>query len=579
MLPPQINHIGHYYHTVKYLKPEQILWAIWRKLYRPKPDLGPAPRIWPTSVMWVAPAARPISMTAPDCCQFLNLELGIASSECWNNSFCDKHWLYHLHYFDDLNAPEAEDRLEWHHNLIHRWIAENPPGTGTGWEPYPTALRIVNWIKWGLAGNGLHAKWRNSLAVQARWLFKQIEWHLPGHHLLADAKALVFAGLFFEGEEARKWLDQGMAILARELPAQILPDGGHFERSPMVHARTLEDMLDLINLSRTHGNAVPEEHRPLVATWPGIAAGMRRWLALLCHPDGDIAFFNDATLGSAPSLADLEQYALRLGLAAIDSGREGLTHLGHTGYIRMAHKDTVALLDVAPIGPDYLPGHAHADTLSFELALFGRRVLVNSGTSEYAAGPERQRQRGTPAHNTVTINGANSSEVWRGFRVARRAKPFGLWVESNDNLLKVSCSHDGYRRLSGRSVHRRFWHFSPGELRVIDTVEGSFKTARARFHFHPAVEIREEAGGLSAKLGDGQRLDIAIDGGTGRLRPATWHPAFGISVPNQCLEVTFAEDKLKTIFTWQEIVRNSSTDKAPPAYARDTANAEGNEES
>ncbi|MFB1490650.1 MULTISPECIES: heparinase II/III family protein [unclassified Thiocapsa] len=46
----------------------------------------------------------------------------------------------------------------------------------------------------------------------------------------------------------------------------------------------------------------------------------------------------------------------------------------------------VALLDVAPIGPDYLPGHAHADTLSFELSLFGQRVIVNGGTSRYRIG-------------------------------------------------------------------------------------------------------------------------------------------------------------------------------------------------
>jgi uncharacterized heparinase superfamily protein len=551
MLPSKIKNIGLAYHTLKHLKPKQILWWVWSKAYRPKPDLGPAPLIWPTSVMWVTPAPRPVSMTAPDCCRFFNLEMDIASPDCWKNSFCDKHWVSNLHYFDDLNAPEAEDRLEWHRNLIHRWIAENPPGTGTGWEPYPTALRIVNWIKWGLSGNGLHTKWRDSLAVQARWLFKQIEWHLPGTHLFANAKALVFAGLFFEGEEARRWLDHGMAILSRQMPEQILPDGGHFERSPMVHALAVEDMLDLINLSRTYANAVPGAHRPFVATWPDIAAGMRRYLALLCHPDGGIAFLNDAALGVAPSYADLEQYATRLGLTAIDSGSEGLTHLGDTGYIRMANKDALALLDVAPIGPDDLPGHAHADTLSFELSLFGRRVLVNSGTSEYGAGPERQRQRGTSAHNTVTINGENSSEVWSDFRVARRAKPFGLWVESNDDRMKVSCSHDGYRRLPGQPVHRRFWHFSPGELTVTDSIEGNVKTARARFHFHPDLDIDTGPEGFSVGVGEERQLKIAIDGGDAFIEPATWHPEFGRSQPNQCLDIVFKGDKLTTTFFWK----------------------------
>ena len=492
-------------------------------------------------------------MTAPDSCRFLGQEKSIASPGCWNDPACDKLWLYNLHYFDNLNAAGAEDRTEWHRDLIHRWVEENPPGRGTGWEPYPTALRIVNWIKWGLSGNGLHAKWRQSLAVQARWLGKRLERHLGGIRLFAEAKALVFAGLFFEGEEPRRWLDQGLAVLAREIPEQILPDGGHGERSPACHALALEDLLDLINLVRTYANALPEAHRPFVGTWPAIAAGMRRWLSLLSHPDGDIAFFNDAALDIAPRRSELERYAGRLELAAGEVNPAGLTHLGDSGYIRMANPEAVALLDVAPVGPDYLPGHAHADTLSFELSLFGRRVLVNSGTSEYARTPERLRQRGTPAHNTVTVNDRDSSQVWGANQVGRRATPFGLWVESSGQTMKVSCSHDGYRRLAGKPVHRRYWHFTPGQLKVTDSLEGNFKTARARFHFHPDVDIREDAGGLSAKPGDGQRLDIAIDGGAGRLLPSTWHPAFGESVPSQCLEVVFAGDKVETVFTWQQV--------------------------
>ena len=559
MLPSHIKSVGLYYHTLKHLNPEQILWWAWRKLYRPRPDLRPAPMVWPTSIMWVKSATKPISMTAPDCCRFLNFELSIASPDCWNNPFCDKLWLYNLHYFDDLNAPEAEDRLEWHRNLIHRWIAENPPGTGTGWEPYPTARRIVNWVKWSLSGNAIHTKWRLSLAVQTRWLFKHIEWHRPGRHLFTDAKALVFAGLFFEGEEARKWLDRGLAILARELPAQILPDNGHFERSPMVHALAVEDMLDLINLTATYANAVPTEHRPFVASWPGIAAGMRRCLALLCHPDGDIAFFNDATLDITPRRAELEDYAGRLGLAAIESGGEGLTHLGDTGYIRIAAGDAVALLDVAPIGPDDLPGYAHADTLSFELSLFSQRVLANSGTSEYGASIERQRQRGTMAHNTVTVNDADSSEVWGGFRVARRAKPFGLWVESSEHTMKVSCSHDGYRRLFGKPVHRRFWLFTPGEMKITDTVEGNFKTARARFHFHPDADIQASADGFAVDLNGGQQMEIGIEGGVSTILSTTWHPGFGRSQPNQCLEVVFKGPRIETVFNWQ--VKSSEIEK------------------
>ena len=203
-----------------------------------------------------------------------------------------------------------------------------------------------------------------------------------------------------------------------------------------------------------------------------------------------------------------------------------------------------------PLGPDYLPGHAHADTLSFELSLFGRRVLVNSGTSEYGTGPERLRQRGTPAHNTVTINDADSSEVWGGFGVGRRARPLGLWVGNSDHTMKVSCSHDGYSRLSGRPVHRRLWHFSPGELKVTDTIEGYFNRARARFHFHPDVHVQAAADGIEARLGGGQQIKLGIGGGGAAIISTTWHPQFGLSQANQCLEVVFRGPRIETVFSW-----------------------------
>ena len=191
-----------------------------------------------------------------------------------------KLWRYNLHYFDDLNAQDAAGRAALHAALLAQWVRENPPARGTGWEPYPTSLRIVNWIKWALAGNELPAECLHSLAVQARHLARRLELHLLGNHLFANAKALVFAGLFFAGDEAQGWLDTGMAILAREVPEQILADGGQFERSTMYHALACEDMLDLINVMRAYGAPVP-------ADWPVIAARMKDWLAAMCHPDGE----------------------------------------------------------------------------------------------------------------------------------------------------------------------------------------------------------------------------------------------------------------------------------------------------
>ena len=168
-------------------------------------------------------------------------------------------FLYNLHYFDDLNSQNSSDRTKWHHDLIAHWILENPPAKGKGWDPYPTSLRLTNWIKWSLSGHCLSSEAKQSLFIQTRWLARRLEWHLLGNHLFVNAKALVFSGLFFAGPEAQKWLTKGIKILSKEIPEQILPDGGHFERSPMYHALALEDMVDLVNISQVFDGVLSEE--------------------------------------------------------------------------------------------------------------------------------------------------------------------------------------------------------------------------------------------------------------------------------------------------------------------------------
>src|SRR5262249_62037398 len=92
-------------------------------------------------------------------------------------------------------------------------------------------------------------------------------------------------------------------------------------------------------------------------------------------------------------------------------------------------------------------------------------------------GPDRETERGTPSHSTVTVDGENSTEVWAGFRVARRARPFDLVVSRESRGLRLSCAHDGYMRLPGRPVHRRRWSFYAGALQVEDRIEGEYGTA------------------------------------------------------------------------------------------------------
>ncbi len=467
-------------------------------------------------------------MRGPDQFEFLNVRRRVRDRSDWNRVEWPMLWRYHLHYFDDLNAVDFRARADWHHALIERWIAENPPTIGVGWDPYPTSLRIVNWIKWWLAGASASRNALHSVRIQLARVASRLEYHLLGNHLLENGRALVFGGLFFVGDEANRWLHRGLDILAQQLPEQILGDGGHFERSPMYHQIVLAGLLDLYNLMRVFDRPERLKLAPYLER-------MLRWSRVMRHPDGEIALFNDAAFYEAPSPLRLEKYASAIGVvlpvAEVLTAEVTSVHLKSSGYVRVARDSYTALLNVGSVAPDYQPGHAHADTLSFELSTMGRRLIVDTGTSTYELGIRRNWERGTAAHNSIVLNGLNSSDMWGGFRVARRARILMATLSSDMAGAKVVAAHDGYRHLSSRAVHERRWEFGLDHMRIDDLIHGRGEV-KVEFilNFHPAFELVQIAGmRFVARTSDGAAA-ATIDTPrelTARIGEFSFAPQFG----------------------------------------------------
>jgi uncharacterized heparinase superfamily protein len=468
--------------TLKYLKFQQLFKRLTRIFISIKPDLSPAPAIAIPVQSLKMPIKKQVSMLSEFSFNFLNLESEVKNKIDWNSPNHDKLWLYNLHYFDDLNSLDSEKRRDWHYNLIYKWIVENPPGDGIGWDAYPSSLRITNWIKWSICGNGFDQNILNSLAIQLRYLSKNLETHLLGNHYFANAKALYFGGLFFTGPEADNWYKVGSSILISEIEEQVLNDGGHFELSPMYHSIFCEDLLDLFNIDLVYN----KKSLPILKTK---IIDMLSWIKVMSHPDKKLSFFNDATFGVAPRFDDLNSYAKRLNIEFNLNLNNTLSNLKDSGYIRVNGTNIVAILDVAKIGPNYLPGHGHADALSFEISLFGSRFIVNSGISTYNVSNERQMQRGTSMHSTINIDNKDSSELWSAFRVGRRANIKEIKINQKDSL-NISASHDGYYRLFGKPCHCREWIFSDNQLKLLDTVLGhGFHKIESVLPLGPEVEI------------------------------------------------------------------------------------------
>ncbi|WP_409419045.1 heparinase II/III family protein [Marinomonas sp. RS-M-Aa-14] len=528
--------------TIKYLKFNQVYYRLF--YYLKKVKITSIVSSGCSSWRWSGETLYNQSIFKNDIVLFLNEGGVVNSKNAWNSPQYSKLWLYNLHYFDDLNSESYAERELIHYQFIDRWIAENPACFGNGWEPYPISLRLVNWVKWFSRKESVEQKYLNSIAIQADALTQQLEYHILGNHLFANAKALVFVGAYLQGKDAKRFLDLGLKILDREIPEQFLDDGAHFELSPMYHEILLWDLLELIDLAEVSQNpSLVERH----SQWRVVAEKALRWLKTMMHPDGEISFFNDAAIGIAAKPHQIFAYADKLKLS-YEVNKKVLMTNETSGYSRVDTGFFTLFFDHANVGPDYLPGHAHADTLSFEMSVGVQRVFVNSGTSLYGVSAERLRQRETSAHNTVVVNGKSSSEVWSGFRVARRAYATLLKSDETDGVVTLSASHDGYKRLNPKIVHKRTITSNAEHFTLLD--ELSHPTdASFHLHIHPDVLIvNAEKQKLTLQLPCLTLIQFECECPL-ILEESTWHPEFGVSVSNKKIVVPFNAGRLSAKIT------------------------------
>jgi uncharacterized heparinase superfamily protein len=318
----------------------------------------------------------------------------------------------------------------------------------------------------------------------------------------------------------------------------------------MYHALALEDVLDLLNAAQASA-CMHSALAGALPAWRETAPRMLRWMRAMTHPDGRLAHFNDGAHGIAPDVGELERYAAALGVKAERLPENDMLYLAESGYLRAARGPALLLADAAPVGPDYLPGHAHADTLSFELSVGGRRVVVNGGTSRYGLGPERLRERGTAAHSTVQVAGQDSSEVWAGFRVGRRAYPHDVAIDG----WTMQAAHDGYAHLPGRPVHKRRWTLHAEALQVHDVIDtrGSPPEAVARYHLAPGLTLQPAGEGVWWVMNEAAPLArVVVEEGEGHVQPSRHAPAFGVVVPTQMLAVELRGGEAGTRWEWLE---------------------------
>lgn len=426
--------------------------------------------------------------------------------------------LFELHYHEWLADLAAANRPDVARQLLAPWLLQFAHYHPTVWHPYPLSLRVASWLihgRWLLAEAepDFREAFEAALRAQLRHLRDNCEWDLGGNHLIKNLKALLLGGLAVQDGALALWAE---SQLQRALGHQILPDGAHDERSPHYHAQVLQDVLEIRAALRNAGGGG--------GVWDAWAAQLGAALAFYTYPDGGLGLWNDGSVGDPARLALLVRAS---GATTVP------TLLPAAGYARAQQGPLGLVLDAGLVGPDENPGHAHADTLAFELWHGTQRVIVNGGTLAY-----QHRLRGcfrsTAAHSTVEMQGENSAEVWAEHRVGRRPRRVTLQREEAAGQTTLRASHDGYRA-QGVSSHQRVLTLTPSGLQGEDALVGKgvgAVRAWARFHLHPAVRVQQTTEQQAIlTLSDGTRLAFACEGGRLTVQPSRYAPQF-----NQLME-------------------------------------------
>jgi hypothetical protein len=452
---------------------------------------------------------------------FLNLKVDFKDGIDWNYQHHGKLWNYNLQYFNFLTQDDIGDdiKLKWI-NSFNFWIESGRVQL----EPYPVSLRVINLIRF-FSGKPLKEnKYLHPLKcifAQLNFLENNLEFHILGNHLLENAFAIYAGGEFFQHE---RWLKIGKKLLISELTEQTTADGAHFELSPMYHQIILFRVFESVSITKD---------KDLKIFLIGIAEKMLCWLNKITFRKGSIPLFNDSANNIALSTLELNMIADSLKI------KQGNIELSDSGYRKFYSENFEFIFDIKGISPRYQPGHAHADTFSFEFYVHDKPVIVDTGTSTYISGERRSLERGTVTHNTVSLNDRNIAELWSSHRVARR--PTVTLFEDSDKY--IHASHDGYSNF-GIIHHRSFTYESDSKLLIKDWIEASqgskngklIPLTKARFHFHP--EVNFHLNGSDVLTDD--NVKIIFEGAENiAISDYLYAPEFNKLVKGKCLNVEF----------------------------------------
>lgn len=364
------------------------------------------------------------------------------------NEVPERLWLYNLNYFSWLSDSSI-------HNIskqiaVLSWIIQNPTSLSEVWEPYPTSLRIINlskWLKDTSLDDSIVSIIYESIEIQILRLFKDLEYHNLGNHLLANLCSIIITyGILHDKIKIDKKIYRNVIDeLKNQLKMQILEDGAHIERCPSYHLEMLQMLIQvkeqLINLNE-------ENVANICNTY---IERMQNWIRYAIHPNNTLAMFGDTT--------QINQKYTDYNL------KNNAIYLKQSGYFIYKTSDVYFIMKLSGPAPDYNPGHSHCDLLSYELSLEDEKIITDTGVGSYQNEAIRQHCRTSYSHNIPMIEHTEQSDIYSLFRIGRRAKLIGAEYDQINKVLLVSAKD--YRN----QIFKRKIRFGEDYISVHDSIE------------------------------------------------------------------------------------------------------------
>lgn len=376
-------------------------------------------------------------------------------------------------------------------SLIDSWMLATPPDFIAA---DVTGRRVQNWIysyyyfvahsphdSTKIISPAFHRRMLNSICQQVEYLCENLT--PKRNHRTLELYAIFLAGVVFpEMRRAAYWRTFALEQTVINMSSDLLADGVHCEQSTDYHHLVLKNYLNFRRLAALNNIAVPQ----------AMDQALQRALEFSMHvhkPDGIVPSLSD---GDARSFLDLLKHGADLfsrddmlyvatGGATGKPPAQRVAHFASGGYsvIRSDWGQDAAdfadaqhlVFDCGPLGEG---NHGHFDAMSFELAAFGKSLVVDPGRYTYSEAVDprdgvnwRVHFRGTSAHNTVCIDGKQQTsylpklikELSRHTQGSVRHKISGPAAEAQ--LLERSHSahldllHGGVRSHEYDALHQR----------------------------------------------------------------------------------------------------------------------------